>query len=62
MHGQAPIARTRVPVSVILDCLAADMNADEIIDAYITATLAGIPGGCIGYCRALRGYRQNPHS
>ena len=28
MHGQAVIAGTRVPVSVILDCLAAGMTGD----------------------------------
>ena len=30
MHGQAVIAGIRVPVSVILDCLAAGMTAEEI--------------------------------
>jgi uncharacterized protein (DUF433 family) len=30
MHGQAVIAGTRVPVSVILDCLAALTNADDL--------------------------------
>jgi uncharacterized protein (DUF433 family) len=42
MHGQAVIAGTRVPVSVILDCLAAGMATDEITDEYPTVTLAGI--------------------
>lgn len=31
MHSQPVIAGTRVPVSVILDCLAADMTAEEIV-------------------------------
>ena len=30
MHGQGVIAGIRVPVSVILDCLAAGMTADHI--------------------------------
>jgi 2-iminobutanoate/2-iminopropanoate deaminase len=34
MHGQAVIAGTRVPVSVILDCLAAGMTAEEITAEY----------------------------
>lgn len=34
MHGQAVLAGTRVPVSVILDCLAAGMTADEIVAEY----------------------------
>jgi uncharacterized protein (DUF433 family) len=41
MHGQAVIAGTRVPVSVILDCLAAGMTVEEII-AYPTVTVAGV--------------------
>lgn len=42
MHGQAVIAGTRVPVSVILDCLAAGMTAEEITSEYPTVTVAGV--------------------
>jgi uncharacterized protein (DUF433 family) len=42
MHGQAVIAGTRVPVSVILDCLAAGMSADEITVEYPSVTPAGV--------------------
>ena len=42
MHGQAVIAGTRVPVSVILDCLAAGMTAEEITAEYPTVTVAGV--------------------
>jgi uncharacterized protein (DUF433 family) len=42
MHGQAVIAGTRVPVSVILDCLAAGMTAEEIIAEYPAVTVAGV--------------------
>ncbi len=42
MHGQAVIAGTRVPVSVILDCLAAGMATDEITAEYPAITLPGI--------------------
>jgi uncharacterized protein (DUF433 family) len=31
MYGQAVIAGARVPVSVILDCLAVGMTTEEII-------------------------------
>ncbi len=34
MHGQACIAGTRIPVSVILDCVAAGLSDDEIIAQY----------------------------
>jgi hypothetical protein len=34
MHGQAVIAGIRMPVSVILDCLAAGMTAEEITAEY----------------------------
>ncbi len=42
MHGQAVIAGTRVPVSVILDCLAAAMAAEEITAEYPAVTIAGV--------------------
>jgi uncharacterized protein (DUF433 family) len=42
MHGQAVIAGTRVPVSVILDCLAAGMTAEEITTEYPVVTIAGV--------------------
>jgi uncharacterized protein (DUF433 family) len=42
MHGQAVIAGTRVPVSVILDCLAAGMNAEEIPTEYPRVTVARV--------------------
>ena len=41
MHRQAVIAGTRVPVSVILDCLAAGMTPEEVIAEYPTVTVAG---------------------
>lgn len=31
MHGQAVVAGTRVPVCVILDCVAAGMAVKEIV-------------------------------
>ncbi len=42
MHGQAVIAGTRVSVSMILDCLAVGMTAEEIAAEFRTATLAGV--------------------
>jgi uncharacterized protein (DUF433 family) len=42
MHGQAVIEGTRVPVSVILDCLAAGMTADEINTEYPSVSPAGV--------------------
>jgi uncharacterized protein (DUF433 family) len=42
MHGQAVIAGTRVPVSVLLDCLAAGMTTEEITVEYPTVTAAGV--------------------
>ena len=37
-HGQATIRGTRIPVSVILDCLAAGMATAEIVEQYPTLT------------------------
>jgi uncharacterized protein (DUF433 family) len=42
MHGQAVIAGTRVPVSVILDCPAAGMVAEEIVAEYPAVSVAGV--------------------
>lgn len=42
MHGQAVVAGTRVPVSVVLDCLAAGMTTDQIVAEYPTVTAAGV--------------------
>jgi uncharacterized protein (DUF433 family) len=42
LHGQARIAGTRVPVSVVLDCLAAGMSEAEILAEYPSLIAAGI--------------------
>lgn len=36
MHGQAVIRGTRVPVALVLDCLAAGMSGDEVREQYPT--------------------------
>lgn len=41
-HGQACIAGTRIPVSVVLDCLAAGMTEEEIRGQYPT-----LPDGAV---------------
>jgi uncharacterized protein (DUF433 family) len=42
MHGQAVIAGTRVPVSVILGCLTAGMTTEEVSAEYPSVTVAGV--------------------
>jgi uncharacterized protein (DUF433 family) len=42
MHGQAVLTGTRVSVSVILDCLAAGMTAEQILVEYPVVSQAGI--------------------
>ncbi|HVR79939.1 MAG TPA: DUF433 domain-containing protein [Acidimicrobiia bacterium] len=42
VHGQARIRGTRIPVSVVLDCLAAGMTEDQILVQYPTLTVEGI--------------------
>ncbi len=42
MSGQAVLAGTRVPVSVILDCLAAGVTSQQILAEYPTISEAGI--------------------
>lgn len=41
-HGQPTIARTRVMVSIVLDCLAAGMTTAEILAEYPSLTEEGI--------------------
>lgn len=42
LSGQAVIPGTRVPVSVVLDCLATGMSPEEIVAEYPTLTLEGV--------------------
>jgi uncharacterized protein (DUF433 family) len=41
-HGQAVVRGTRVPVSVILDCVAAGMSVDDVVDEYPSVTAEGV--------------------
>jgi uncharacterized protein (DUF433 family) len=41
-HGQACIRGTRVPVSVVLDCLADGMSVEEIMDEYPSVDRSGV--------------------
>ena len=42
MHGQAVLTGTRIPLSVILDCLASGLTPEEIIAEYPTVTAPGV--------------------
>lgn len=42
LHGQAHIRGTRIPVSVVLDCIAAGMPDSEILLEYPTLSIEGI--------------------
>jgi len=42
LHGQAHVRGTRIPVSAILDSIAAGMNEVEILEEYPTLTPEGI--------------------
>lgn len=41
-HGQATIGGTRIPVSVVLDCLADGMTPTEITVEYPSLTVEGV--------------------
>ena len=49
LHGQAHIRGSRIPVSLVLGCLAEGMTEDEILAEYPTLTVEGI--------RAVAAYR-----
>lgn len=42
VRGQAHVRGTRIPVSVVLDCLAAGMSEDAIMSQYPSLTTEGI--------------------
>ncbi|MEX2620340.1 MAG: DUF433 domain-containing protein [Egibacteraceae bacterium] len=42
LHGQARIRGTRIPVSLVLGCLAEGMTEREILDEYPTLATEGI--------------------
>lgn len=52
LHGQPHIRGTRIPVSVILDCLAAGLNEDDILRQYPGLTHEAIRAA-IAYAAAL---------
>lgn len=41
-HGQACVRGTRIPVSVVLDCLAEGMSEADILAGYPTLDVEGI--------------------
>ena len=42
LHGRAHIRGTRIPVNLVLGCLAEGMTEDEILADYPTLTVDGI--------------------
>lgn len=44
VHGQVRFAGTRVPVSVVLECLASGMSEAEIVREYPTLPARAVPG------------------
>jgi uncharacterized protein (DUF433 family) len=51
-HGQACVIGTRIPVAVVLDNLAAHVDADEILRSYPGLTPHAIDA-CIAYAADL---------
>lgn len=51
-HGQACVTGTRIPVSVVLDNLAAGIPQDEILSSYPRLTTQSIHA-CIAYAADL---------
>lgn len=58
-HGQACIAGTRIPVSVVLDNLAAGQTTEEILASYPSLTTASVRAA-ISYAAELARERQLP--
>jgi uncharacterized protein (DUF433 family) len=60
-HGNPCIAGTRVPVSIILDNLAAGETFEQILESYPTLTLEAIRAS-LAYAADLARERQIPLS
>lgn len=52
LHGQAVLAGTRIPVSVVLDCLAAGMSVEEIVAEFPALDSAAVLAA-LGYAAQL---------
>ena len=59
MHGQACIKGTRIPVAVVLGCLADGMSVAEVIAEYPSLTPEAITAA-LGYGAALAGEELLP--
>lgn len=55
-HGRACIRGTRIPVSVVLDNIAAGLNTQAILCSYPALTADGITAA-LGYAAELAGER-----
>ena len=51
-HGQACVAGTRIPVSIVLDNLAAGRSPEEILLSYPTLTRGAVQA-CLAYAAEL---------
>lgn len=58
-HGKACIKGTRIPVSIILDNLAAGLTADEILSSYPSLTREAI-WAALSYAAQVVGERVVP--
>ena len=56
--GQARVRATRIPVSVILDCLAAGMTEDEIVAQYPSLTIDRIRAAALLGAYDLDGFSR----
>jgi uncharacterized protein (DUF433 family) len=61
LHGQARVRGTRIPVSLVLGCLAEGMTEDEILEQYPTLTVDGIRAAA-AYAAELAGEQILPLS
>lgn len=59
-HGRPCIKGTRIPVSVVLDNLAAGMTPDEIVASYPSLTLDDISAALVHAADLVRDQRELP--
>lgn len=61
LHGQARIRGTRIPVTLVLGCLADGINEQEIVEQFPTLTVEGVRAAA-AYAAELAGEQVLPLS
>jgi uncharacterized protein (DUF433 family) len=54
-HGQACLKGTRIPVSIVLDCLSDGMTAEQIVEQYPSLSVTSVRAAAAYVAHLARG-------